>query len=492
MLTQHWRREERTSVVISADHATNLGLEILKYKGDLEIPDFRDLVLGLLYLRHKSIVNSTTSDIGKVGAGSWSRIMGALGAPGLVPTIHEAFNEVIGSLGNTSRGDLRPIIDVESIDDLLLTVNSIESNDHIRIVFDESMEKFLPTGNKGGKAFTTPHWLSELFVQIADPSLGTLYDPCCGTGGLLINSWRHIQHKNKEQFGLLHGQECHPAIWRICKMRLDIHGIPCNLGREHADLFKTRLHNRLKADFIFADPPFNQKYKKWEPSESVREEWKFGTPTALNTNYAWIQHFIERLTPTGVAVFTMSNGSMSSLTSGEGDIRRKIIEADLVDCIIALPTHLFSSTGIPACVWVISQSKYADSRQGRIARDRHQKTLFINAQQMGRMIDRVHRVLDPHEIFKIASTYRAWRGDSHFKYADVPNFCRACDIQEIASRQYILMPSRYVQGSDATVREENRPETIEILCKKLDAQFKESSRLERLIRERIERLGSGS
>jgi len=282
----------------------------------------------------------------------------------------------------------------------------------------------------------------------------------------------------------VYGQESNPTTWRLAKMNLAIRGIEGNLGPEHADSFRRDLHPDLKADFILANPPFNM--KDWG-GEQLRDDvrWRFGAPPAGNANFAWVQHFIHHLAPTGITGFVLANGSMLSNQSGEGEIRQRIIEADLVDCMVALPGQLFYSTQIPACLWFVARNK----KNGRF-RDRSGQTLFIDARKMGQLIDRVHRDLTDDDVAKIAGTYHAWRGDPKAgTYADVPGFCYSATIDEIRKNGFVLTPGRYVGAEDVVDDGEPFEEKMQRLMRTLEEQFGDSQTLESEIRKNLSMLG---
>jgi type I restriction enzyme M protein len=269
-------------------------------------------------------------------------------------------------------------------------------------------------------------------------------------------------------------------------MNLAIRGIDANLGEQNADTFRNDLHKDLKADFLLANPPFNQ--DAWG-GEGLRDDvrWRFGAPPARNANFGWVQHMIHHLAPTGVAGFVLANGSMSSNTSGEGEIRKAIVEADLVDCMIALPAQLFYGAAIPACLWFLARNK----GNGKF-RDRRRQTLFIDARKMGYMVDRTHRDLTDEEISRIAGTYHAWRGEPDAgKYSDTPGFCKSATTEEVASHGYILTPGRFVGAEEAEDDGEPFEEKMERLVATLEGQFTESERLEAAIRRNLQELGFG-
>jgi len=280
------------------------------------------------------------------------------------------------------------------------------------------------------------------------------------------------------------GQESNPTTWRLAKMNLAIRGIDGNLGAEPADSFHRDLHQDLKADYVLANPPFNN--SDWG-GDRVRDDvrWKFGAPPVSNANFAWVQHFIHHLSPTGLAGFVLANGSMSSNQSGEGEIRRKIIEADLVDCMVALPSQLFYSTAIPVCLWFIAR----DKRNSRF-QDRRGKALFMDARKLGHLVDRIHRELSEEDILRIAATYHAWRGDKDAgAYADIKGFCKSATLDDIRGRGYVLTPGGYVGAEDAKDDGEPFEQKMKSLVTKLQTQFRKSAELEQAIRANVRGLG---
>ena len=292
----------------------------------------------------------------------------------------------------------------------------------------------------------------------------------------------------------IYGQESNATTWRLAKMNLAIRGIEANLGPENADSFHHDLHPDLKADFVLANPPFNT--SDWGGERLLEDKrWKYGIPPAGNANFAWVQHFIHHLSPTGLAGFVLANGSMSSNTSGEGQIRQAIIQADLVDCMVAMPGQLFYSTQIPVCLWFLAR----DKRNGRF-RDRRGQVLFLDARKLGTMIDRVHRELTAKDIAKIAGAYHAWRGDpdSPFstrgdgqreEYQDIPGFCKSASLEEIEANNWVLTPGRYV-GAEA-VEDDGEPfeEKMKRLTKQLHEQQSEAAKLDAAIADNLKELG---
>jgi len=315
-----------------------------------------------------------------------------------------------------------------------------------------------------------------------EPYSGRIYDPCCGSGGMFVQSEKFVEaHEGKLGDISIYGQESNQTTWRLCKINLAIRGIDSNI--QWGDSFHNDKHRDLKADFILANPPFNDKDWKGELLEDdVR--WKYGVPPKRNANFAWVQHFIHHLAPAGVAGFVLANGSMSA-GGMEGKIREKMVKADLIDCMVALPSQLFYNTGIPACLWFISR----DKSNGKF-RDRSEEILFIDARKMGYMADRTHRELSEEDIFEIADTYHTWRGEEG-EYVDDKGFCKSVTLDEVKKHDYILTPGRYVgfaeEEDDGVPFEEKMAE----LSAKLYEQFAEADRLEAAIKRNLEVLGYG-
>ena len=386
----------------------------------------------------------------------------------------------------------RPVLDTHRLGELIDLISRIEmidkkdlSKDVLGDVYQYFLAQFASSEGRKGGQFYTPQCVVQILVEMLAPYKGRVFDPCCGSGGMFVQSKKFVKaHEGRRDDISVYGQESNPTTWKLAKMNLAIRGIDGNLGPEHADSFHRDLHKDLKADYILANPPFNS--SDWG-GERLREDvrWKFGIPPAGNANYAWVQHFIYHLAPSGIAGFVLANGSMSSNQSGEGEIRRNIIEAGLVDCMVALPGQLFYSTQIPACLWFIAR----DRKNGRF-RDRRGQTLFIDARKMGILTDRVHRDLMPEEIARIAGVYHAWRGDAGAgQYEDGPGFCRSATLEEIRKNGYVLTPGRYV-GVEA-VEEDGEPfeEKMQKLTAKLVEQFQESAQMEAEIRANLKGLG---
>lgn len=343
-------------------------------------------------------------------------------------------------------------------------------------------------GKRGGEFFTPPS-VVRVLVEVLEPTSGRVYDPCCGSGGMFVQTEKFIhEHDGDPKNVSIYGQESIEETWRMAKMNLAIHGIENKgLGARWGDTFARDQHADLQMDFVLANPPFN--IKDWTRSEED-SRWRFGVPPANNANYAWIQHILSKLAPGGKAGVVMANGSMSSNSNGEGDIRAQIVEADLVSCMIALPTQLFRSTGIPVCVWFFAKDK-SKGKQGSV--DRSGQVLFIDARELGYMIDRAERALSDEDVVRIGDTFRTWRGThtaaaKGLTYEDVPGFCKSVALAEIKAADYSLTPGRYVGA--AAVEDDGEPidEKIARLKTELLAAFDESARLEKVVREQLERI----
>ncbi|MBN1890441.1 MAG: SAM-dependent DNA methyltransferase, partial [Thermoflexales bacterium] len=352
------------------------------------------------------------------------------------PTIGKLIDEAMVAIekenprlkGVLSKDYARPTLDKQRLGELIDLIGTIglgdaqsRSQDILGRVYEYFLGRFASAEGKGGGEFYTPRSVVRLLVEMIEPYRGRVYDPCCGSGGMFVQSDKFVQaHGGRVNDIAIYGQESNPTTWRLCKMNLAIRGIEGKVGAEPADTFHNDMHKDLRADFILANPPFN--VSDWG-GERVRDDvrWKYGAPPVGNANFAWVQHMIHHLAPTGIAGFVLANGSMSSNSSGEGDIRRAIVEADLVDCMIALPGQLFYTTPIPACLWFLARNK----KNSRF-HDRRGQTLFIDARKMGYLIDRTHRELSDEEIARVAGAYHAWRGESLAggeDYQDVPGFC---------------------------------------------------------------------
>ncbi|MDT0200373.1 class I SAM-dependent DNA methyltransferase [Nocardioides sp. AE5] len=344
-------------------------------------------------------------------------------------------------------------------------------------VYEYFLEKFARAEGKRGGEFYTPASVVRVIVEMLQPTSGRIYDPCCGSGGMFVQTEKFVyEHDGDPKDVAIYGQELNERTWRMAKMNLAIHGIDNKgLGARWGDTFARDQHADVQMDYVMANPPFN--IKDWTRSESD-PRWKYGVPPANNANFAWIQHILSKLAPGGSAGVVMANGSMSSNSGGEGQIRAQIVEADLVSCMVALPTQLFRSTGIPVCVWFFAKDKG----------DRAGEVLFIDARELGFMVDRAERSLSDEDIARIADTYHAWLGSSGEEYVDVPGFAKSATLAEIKANDYALTPGRYVGAAELEDDGEPIEEKIARLTKELTEAFEESARLEKVVREQLERV----
>lgn len=367
--------------------------------------------------------------------------------------------------------------------DLVSTIGFGEDQSIARDILGQVYEYFLgqfasAEGKKGGQ-FYTPQSIVKTLVAVLDPHQGKVYDPCCGSGGMFVQSEKFIEaHGGKLGDVSIYGQESNPTTWRLAAMNLAIRGIDFNLGREPADTFIKNQHPDLRADFILANPPFNIS-DWWHGSLEGDPRWVYGTPPAGNANYAWLQHMLYHLKPSGRAGIVLANGSMSSSQNSEGDIRRAMVEADVVEVMIALPGQLFFNTQIPACLWFLAKGK--TTRQGEV--------LFIDARKLGSMISRVQAELADEAIARIAATVQAWRGAGEAAYEDIPGYCRSVKLAEIAEHGHVLTPGRYVGAEEVEDNDEDFASKMTALSEKLGEQMARGAELDQLIRQKLGGLG---
>lgn len=386
----------------------------------------------------------------------------------------------------------RPALDKHRLGELIDIISKIglgddasRSKDILGRVYEYFLARFAAAEGKGGGEFYTPQCVVKILVRMIEPYKGRVFDPCCGSGGMFVQSERFVEeHGGNVGDIVIYGQESNPTTWRLAKMNLAIRGIDANLGQHHADTFHSDQHKDLKADYILANPPFNM--SDWG-GDRLRDDarWKYGAPPVGNANYAWIQHFAHHLSPTGIAAFVMANGSMSTSTTAEFEIRKNMIEGDLVDCMIALPGQLFYTTQIPVCLWFLARNK----KNGKF-RDRRGNTLFIDARKMGTLVDRIHRELSEEDLDRITRTYHAWRGENDAgEYDDVAGFCKSSPTDEIKSSGYVLTPGRYVGAEE--IEDDGIPfeEKMAELTTTLGEQFAESVTLEKEIKKNLASLG---
>ncbi len=364
-------------------------------------------------------------------------------------------------------------------------------------VYEYFLGQFAIAEGKRGGQFYTAGCIVQLLVEMIQPFKGRVYDPCCGSGGMFVQSERFVeahanQHvdpaKAKRELSIF-GQESNPTTWRLAKMNLAIRGIEADFGPKWADSFNEDLHPGLKADFVLANPPFND--SDWGGERArTGQSWLYGVPPAGNANFAWVQLFIRHLAPHGVAGFVLANGSLSSQQSGEGDIRRMIVEKDLVDCIVSLPGQLFSTTQIPVCLWFLARDKSNGLVKDKTLRDRRRETLFIDARGLGTMQTRTLKVLTEADVAKVAGAYHAWR-EKAGGYADEPGFCKSATTAQIATQSHVLAPGRYVGTPAAAEDDEPFDAKMQRLTAMLREQMAEGTKLDERIRTAMAGVGNG-
>lgn len=380
--------------------------------------------------------------------------------------------------------------------DLVSTIgfggNPSNARDVLGQVYEYFLGMFASAEGKRGGQFYTPASIVKTLVAVLAPHHGQVYDPCCGSGGMFVQSERFIEaHGGKLGDVSIYGQEANPTTWRLAAMNLAIRGIDFNLGREPGDTFTRNQHPDLRADFILANPPFN--ISDWG-GERLREDvrWAFGAPPVGNANYAWLQHIVHHLAPHGFAGVVLANGSMSSQQSFEGDIRKAMIEANVVDCMVALPGQLFYSTQIPACLWILSKDRSNGLVKKTKLRDRRGEVLFIDARKLGVLVDRTRRELTDEEIGRIAATYHAWRGEADAgEYSDIPGFCKSATLDAIRKHDHVLTPGRYVGAEAQDEDDEAFAEKMQRLTAQLGEQMARGAELDAVIRKKLGALGYG-
>lgn len=487
-----------------------------KLRKNIDAAEYKHVVLGLIFLKYisDSFNELHTKLKDQPGAdpedrdeyiaenvfwvpqkARWSHIHSRAKLPTIGTDLDEAM-EAIEKENETLKGILpkvyaRPNLDKAALGGLIDLISNIALGDHaarskdiIGRVYEYFLGQFASAEGKKGGQFYTPKSIVKLLVEMIEPYKGRVYDPCCGSGGMFVMSEEFVKkHSGKLNDISLYGQESNQTTYRLARMNLAIRGIDgSQIQWNNEGSFLKDAHPDLKADYIIANPPFNQ--KDWG-QDLLRKDprWKYGLPPTNNANFGWMQHMIYHLSPKGIMGLVLANGSLSSNTSGEGEIRKSIVEADLVDCIVALPKQLFYNTGIPACLWFISRK-----RTGNGDRKRTGEILFIDASEMGHLEDRTHRVFTDEDIKKIADTYHEWRNWNN-NYKDIAGFCKAATIEEITKHKFVLTPGRYVgiaeEEDDGIPFEEKMKE----LTGELKQQLVEEQKLNKELKKQLEKVG---
>jgi type I restriction enzyme M protein len=500
-----------------------------KLRGSMDASEYKHIVLGLIFLKYvedafeerRSALKEELAADGVTGTAAdellesrdeytaegvfwvppearWLYLRESAKQPEIGKLIDNAMDLI--ELDNpTLRGVLpktyaRPSLDLRRLGELVDLISGIglgakehRENDLLGRVYEYFLGRFASAEGRGGGEFYTPRSVVRLLVEMVEPYKGRVYDPCCGSGGMFVQAERFVEaHGGRRNDIAVYGQELNDTTWRLAKMNLAIRGIEADLGPRWGDSFHEDLHADVKADYILANPPFN--VSDWG-GEQLRADprWQFGAPPPANANFAWLQHMVSHLAPRGVAGVVLANGSLSGRQSGEGDIRRRLVEADLVECIVAMPGQLFYTTQIPVSLWFLNRDKSPGGARGW--RDRRGETLFIDARGLGSLVDRTHRDLVDDDIARIAGVYHAWRGEAGAgEYTDVPGFCASAPMEGIAEHGFVLTPGRYVGTEEAEEDDEPAETKIARLTNDLYRAFYESDRLQARVRAAMERI----
>ena len=478
-----------------------------KLRGNVDAAEYKHIVLGLIFLKYISdsfdVVYdklqhepyADPEDVDEYLAENvffvpeearWAHIQNKAKDPSIGIIIDEAMLSI--ERQNTRlKGILPTDYGREALDkrrlgeliDLIGTISLVSHNDDLLgYVYEYFLGQFASLEGKQGGEFFTPTSIVELMVAMLEPYKGRVYDPCCGSGGMFVHSEKFIEAHGGQAFDIsIYGQESNHTTYRLCRMNLEIRGIDSS-NISYGDTFHSDQYPDLKADYILANPPFN--ISDW--GGNLLEEdarWRYGAPPTNNANYAWMQHIVSHLASGGRASYVMSNGSMSTSTNVEADIRKALVDADLIDCMVALPPQLFHNTQIPACLWFVNRAK-PDHRRGQI--------LFIDTRNMGEMIDRTRRELTDDDHASVTDIYHAWLS-ADGNYEDTAGFCKSADIDEVQRHNYVLTPGRYVGAPELEDDGEPFPEKMARLTAELQDHFAESERLEAQIRNNLRRLG---
>ena len=508
------------------DFAADLFKAADKMRGGLEPSEYKHVALGLIFLKYISEAFQAMHDqlsqdeyadpeepeeylaenvFWVPEQARWSYIQDHARSESIGKIIDDAMEAIEAVPTNESlKGVLpkiyaRPTLDKTMLGELVDLFSNIKlhdgadrARDLLGRVYEYFISGFAGAEGKRGGEFFTPRSVVRTLVEMLEPYEGRVYDPCCGSGGMFIQSEKFIEEHGGNPLNLaVYGQEINHTTWRLAKMNLAVHGIDADIQWDSAGSFHQDKHPTLKADYILANPPFN--ISDWGGERLVEDaRWQYGIPPKGNANFAWLQHIIHHLAPRGHAAVVLANGSMSSQSSGEGEIRKRLIEEDRVDCMVALPGQLFYSTQIPVCLWILSRDKSANG-----LRDRRGEVLFIDARDLGHMVDRTQREFSPDEIEKIAGSYRRWRAKPETlqekgwaAYVDIPGFCKSEGLEAIRKYDHVLTPARYVGA--AHTEEDDAPfeERFVELSGLLSEMFREGREKEAEITAQLKRVFS--
>lgn len=479
-----------------------------KLRSNMDAAEYKHVVLGLIFLKYvydafvdvyTELKKDSTSDPEDVDEyvsrrlfwipkkARWNYLKDNAKKPEIGKLIDDAMDAIEKDnrslKGVLTKNYARPALNKQRLGELIDLIGTIclgdkESRwrDILGGVYEYFLGQFADEEGKKGGQFYTPQSIVNLLAEMIKPYKGRVFDPCCGSGGMFVSSEKFVEaHGGKIGSISIFGQESNRTTWRLCMMNMAIRRIDAKIG--WGDSFRDDQFKDLKADFILANPPFND--SDWG-GEFLQDDvrWSFGPPPKGNANFAWVQHFIHHLSPSGTAGFVLANGSMASNTSGEGNIRKNIVKADLVDCLVSLPTQLFYNTMIPACLWFVSKNK---------KKKRSNQTLFIDARKIGTMIDRRHRILTQTDIQKISDTYHAWKDNK--KYSDIAGFCKSSTIEEIQKQDWVLTPGRYVGAEEVEDDGEPFTEKMERLTQEYSKLSEESKKLDKKIRKNLKGIG---
>lgn len=486
-----------------------------KLRGNMEPSDYKHVALGLIFLKHISEGFEAkraqllaeypegaededeyrADNIFWVPKGArWSHLQANAKQPGIGKVIDDAMLE-IEKVNPTLKGVLpkdyaRPGLNAVMLGELIDLISGIgfkdedgQSRDILGRVYEYFLGQFAGSEGKRGGEFYTPRSVVRTMVEMLEPYKGRVYDPCCGSGGMFVQSEKFVEsHGGRIGDIAIYGQESNHTTWRLAMMNLAVRGIDAEIKWNSEGSFHKNELPDLRADYVLANPPFN--VSDWG-GDRIREDarWKFGAPPAGNANYAWLQHILHHLAPTGTAGVILANGSMSSTQNGEGEIRRAMVDGDVIDCMIAMPGQLFYSTQIPVCIWFLARDKSNGIGRDKKLRDRRKEILFIDARKLGHMVDRTRREFSDADIEKIAGTYHAWREGEG--YEDIPGFAAAASHDTIEGHGYVLTPGRYVGAEEAEADATPFPVRFAAMRATLEGQFEESAQLTGVIRERL-------